>query len=150
MIDHDLARSLQAPFPASVVRTRPGPVNGTKAMVLQYVDIKTVLDRLDAVLGTDGWQDAYDVLSPFGAPVCLVVCRLRIRVAATWEWIEKTDTGSSTMTDEASRTKAAFSNALKRVAMKFGVARYLAQMPVRWAEIDPRTKRFIKAVATAS
>src|SRR5260370_1290140 len=53
------AKALAAPFPANDVRCRPGAVKGNRAMVLPYVTARAVQDRLDQVLGIDGWQDQY-------------------------------------------------------------------------------------------
>jgi hypothetical protein len=62
-----------------------------------------------------GWQDEYECL-PDGS----VVCRLRLRLGD--EWITKMDVGApSEQPDEGDRRKAAFSDALKRAAVKFGI-----------------------------
>ncbi|MCH1928134.1 hypothetical protein L6232_25400, partial [Shewanella sp. C31] len=34
-----------------------------RALVVPYVDARTVLDRLDRTVGPEGWQDTYEVLS---------------------------------------------------------------------------------------
>jgi len=38
--------------------------------------------------------------------------------------------------------KAAFSDALKRTAVKFGIGRYLYRLPQQWADYDPVKKQF--------
>src|SRR5262249_44904460 len=97
-----------------------------------------IQERLDDVLGVDGWQDAYRELSGGS-----VVCRLRLRIDG--KWISKSDVGSpSEQSDAGDRTKAAFSDALKRAAVKFGIGRYLYKLPLTWTDYDPQAKRLIK------
>jgi hypothetical protein len=81
---------------------------------------------------------AVDVL-PDGS----VVCELRCRIAS--EWIIKTDVGSPSEQPEAGdQLKAAFSDALKRAAVKIGIARYLYRLPAQWVDYDPAKRRFLK------
>src|SRR2546421_11554990 len=70
-----LTQQLLAPFEASEVRFKPQKVTGNKALALAYVDARVIQDRLDDVLGVEGWQDKYECL-PDGS----VVCRLRLRL----------------------------------------------------------------------
>jgi hypothetical protein len=132
----ELTEALAAPFPRSEVKFRPGATSGNRALALGYVDARAIQDRLDEVLGVTGWQDEYECL-PDGS----VVCRLRLRLGA--EWITKMDVGSpSEQPDEGDRRKAAFSDALKRAAVKFGVGRYLYRLPVQWVDFDPKKRQF--------
>lgn len=129
---------LAAPFPLNEIQFKPGAVSGTRALALAYVDARSVQDRLDAVLGIDGWQDDYQSL-----PDGTVVCKLRLRING--EWITKTDVGGhSEKADGGDRTKAAFSDALKRAAVKFGIGRYLYNVPGQWVDYDPKKKQFTK------
>ena len=133
------AKSLAAPFAANEVRLKPGAVSGNRALAMPYIDARTVMDRLDTVLGMDAWKDAYEPLADG-----TVLCRLSCRIADAW--IEKQDVGApSEQKDAGDRRKAAFSDALKRAAVKFGVGRYLYQTPAAWRDFDPRTKRFATA-----
>lgn len=133
-----LMKALAAPFDPSEVRFKPAVVTGNRALALVYVDARVIQDRLDEVLGVIGWQDDYECL-PDGS----VVCRLRIRVGG--EWLTKVDVGGpSEQPDEGDRRKAAFSDALKRAAVKFGVGRYLYRLPSQWADYDPKKKQFVR------
>jgi hypothetical protein len=108
-------------------------------MALAYVDARAIQDRLDDVLGVDGWQDEYECL-PDGS----VVCRLRLRLGN--EWITKMDVGGpSEQPDSGDRMKAAFSDALKRAAVKFGIGRYLYRLPAQWLDYDPQKRQFLRA-----
>jgi hypothetical protein len=133
-----LMKALAAPFEASEVRFKPAVVSGNRALALAYVDARVIQDRLDEVLGVIDWQDDYECL-PDGS----VVCRLRIRVGG--EWLTKVDVGGpSEQPDEGDRRKAAFSDALKRAAVKFGVGRYLYRLQSQWADYDPKKKQFVR------
>lgn len=133
-----LTERLAAPFALTEVKFKPQAVKGNKALALAYIDARVIQDRLDRVLGVDGWKDEYDLL-PDGA----VVCRLHLRLGE--HWITKMDVGSeSEQPDAGDRHKAAFSDALKRAAVKFGVGRYLYRLPLLWADYDPLKKQFVR------
>jgi hypothetical protein len=133
-----LTEALAAPFGAGAVQFKPGKVVSNRAMALAYVDARAIQDRLDEVLGVLGWQDEYECL-PDGS----VVCRLRLRLGD--EWITKMDVGApSEQPDEGDRRKAAFSDALKRAAVKFGIGRYLYRVGTIWADFDPQKKKFVR------
>jgi hypothetical protein len=111
-------------------------VSGTRALAAAYIDSRAVQDRLDEVLGVDGWQDDYHCL-PDGA----VVCRLRCRIGG--EWVTSVDVGSpSEQPDGGDRLKSAFSDSLTRAAVKFGVGRYLYRLPPQCVDYDPQRRQF--------
>jgi hypothetical protein len=94
------------------------------------------MNRLDRVLGVAGWRDHYQTLGN-GA----VRCILSIRFGD--DWISKQDVGGpSDQEDADDRIKAAFSSALKRTAVKFGVGRYLYSLPTVWESWDAERKCF--------
>jgi hypothetical protein len=133
-----ISRALAAPFEGTEVRFKPGAVSGNRALALAYVDARVIQDRLDEVLGVMGWQDDYEWLEDGS-----VVCRLRLRIGG--EWITKVDVGGpSEQPDEGDRRKAAFSDALKRAAVKFGVGRYLYRLPGQWVDYDPQRRQFVR------
>jgi hypothetical protein len=133
-----LTEALAAPFDATAMRFKPGKVSGNRALALAYVDARSIQDRLDEVVGVLGWQDEYECL-PDGS----VVCRLRLKFGD--EWITKMDVGApSEQPDEGDRRKAAFSDALKRAAVKFGIGRYLYRLPSQWVDFDPQKRQFVK------
>src|SRR5262245_27892377 len=133
-----LTDQLSAPFEPTEVKFKPAVVSGNRALALAYVDARVIQDRLDDVLGVTGWQDEYECL-PDGS----VVCRLRLRIGE--EWITKMDVGGpSEQPDEGDRRKAAFSDALKRAAVKFGIGRYLYRLPQQWVDYDSHKRQFVK------
>lgn len=133
-----LAKLLAAPFRASELKFKPQMVKNNRALAIGYIDARLIQDRLDEVLGVENWQDKYDFL-PDGS----VVCRLLLKLGG--RWIAKTDVGSpSEQPDSGDRVKAAVSDALKRAAVKFGIARYLHRLPAQWVDYDPVKKEFTK------
>lgn len=132
----DIQKKLAEPFPIKVVGWKPQSVKGNRAMALAYIDARDVEDRLDNVVGIGAWKDHYDVLADGS-----VVCQLSVRLEG--EWITKTDVGSqSEQPDSGDRMKSAFSDALKRAAIKFGIGRYLYSLPTVWCDYDPVKKCF--------
>src|SRR5262245_14591533 len=131
-------RELAAPFPADEVQFKPQVVKGNRALAIAYIDARAVMDRLDAVVGVHNWQDRYQLLADSS-----VQCRLRIRIHG--EWIAKADVGGpSDQPDGGDRLKAAFSDALKRAAVKFGIGRYLYRLPAQWLDYDPARRQFLQ------
>ncbi len=136
-----IAQALSAPFDAGEVKFKPAVVSGNRALALAYVDARAIQDRLDEVCGVMGWQDSYKVL-PDGS----VMCRLRLKIGD--QWITKVDVGGqSEQPDGGDRTKAAFSDALKRAAVKFGIGRYLYRLPQMWADYDSHKRQFVRPPA---
>jgi hypothetical protein len=134
----EIQAGLRLPFRMKEVGWKPQAVKGNRAMACAYIDARNVMDRLDEVVGVGNWRDDYTVL-----PDNSVVCQLSVRIAG--EWIPKTDVGSpSEQPDGGDRTKAAFSDALKRAAVKFGIGRYLYELPNTWADYDPTKKQFVQ------
>src|SRR5262245_3711825 len=131
-------RELAAPFPVDEVQFKPQVVKGSRALAIAYIDARAVMDRLDAVVGVHNWQDRYLLL-----PDNAIQCRLRVRIHG--EWVAKADVGSpSDQPDGGDRLKAAFSDALKRAAVKFGIGRYLYRLPAQWVDYDPQRRQFVK------
>lgn len=146
MIDVNTANAAEAarvlaafldPFDKSEIKKKPAMVKGNRCLVLFYIDARCVLERLDEVVGMANWRDEYTLL-PQGS----VECRLSVRIAG--EWITKADVGSeSEQPDGGDRMKAAYSDALKRAAVKFGIGRFLYRMPQQWMDYDPVKKRIV-------
>jgi hypothetical protein len=133
-----VTQALSAPFDPKEVKFKPQVVQGNRALALGYVDARVIQDRLDEVLGVEGWQDEYECL-PDGS----VICRLRLRIGD--EWVTKMDVGGpSEQPDGGDRMKAAFSDALKRAAVKFGVGRYLYRLPAQWVDYDPHKRQLVR------
>ncbi len=131
-LNREMLEALSKPFDPREVEVKIQAVNRdrTRAQVVAYVDARTVLDRLDEVVGPTGWSDSYEVLTNGtdgeGRRLVEVKCTLTVL------GVSKEDVG------EGDSLKAAFSDALKRAAVKFGVGRYLYRLPKVWADLDER------------
>lgn len=138
MESNEIIRRLTAEFDPSEVKWKPAMVKGDRCLAMPYVDARLVMDRLDSVVGVMGWKDAYRILKDG-----CVVCKLSIQIGD--KWISKSDVGSpSEQGDFGDRRKAAFSDALKRAAVKFGIGRYLYSMPSQWVDYDAQKKRMVR------
>lgn len=122
-------KALAAEFPESEIEFRPGVVKqddkaaeGFVALALAYITSRAVMDRLDEVVGVENWYDEY---SP--APAGGVMCTLYIRVDN--EWLGKSDVGVNT---DFEPEKGGFAESFKRAAVKFGIGRYLYNLPNLW------------------
>ncbi len=119
------------------VKFKPSSVKGNRALALSYIDARVVMDRLDEVVGPENWKDDYEIRQSGD-----VVCSLSVRMFN--EWITKKDVGSlSAQPDDGDKLKAAFSDSLKRAAVKFGIGRFLYRMPQIWHDYDATKKQFV-------
>ena len=130
---------LQRPFAPEEVQFKPSVLSkdGRRALAIAYVEARAVMDRLDEVVGPGNWKDSYRILADRrdreGGQV-EVECRLAIRLGD--QWIVKADVGVG---DDL---KAAYSDALKRVGVKWGIGRYLYSLPAVWADYDQTRREF--------
>lgn len=131
-------RALAAPFDPREVRFKPAVVSGRRALALAYVDARAVQDRLDRVLGVTGWQDDYETLASG-----VVLCRLKVFLGG--RWLVKSDVGApGDQSNAGDPHLAAFSHALKRAAVKYGIGRYLYRLSPQWVDYDPEKGQFLK------
>lgn len=130
-----LTAALSAPFEPKEIKFKPQMVKNNRALAMAYIDARLIQDRLDEVVGVENWEDMYKILTDGS-----VMCRLRVKLGD--RWITKTDVGSpSEQPDVGDRLKAAFSDALKRAAVKFGIGRYLYRLPAQWVDYDSAKKQ---------
>ncbi len=123
------------------VKHKPQAVSGNRALVASFIDARCVMDRLDDVMGVAGWRDSYSAQANG-----TVLCRLELLING--EWIGKEDVGGqSAQPDSGDRDKSAFSNALKRAAVKWGIGRYLYALKLGWLDYDPVKKQFVRPPA---
>lgn len=125
---------LAAYFPIETVQWKAQATtkDKTRAMAVAYIDARDVMDRLDAAAGVAGWSDTYRVVTV--GDETAVECTLTVL------GISKTDVG--TIGDSGDAAKGAYSDALKRAAVKFGVGRYLYSIPKQWVDYDDQKKQF--------
>jgi hypothetical protein len=110
----DLFAALAAPFEPHELKVR-----SQQGRQLHYITARTVMNRLDSVLGPENWWDE------FVPSENSVLCRLTIRLP-DGSTLTKGDAGGyAGMADSGDDDKSGYSDAFKRAAVKFGVARYL-------------------------
>ncbi len=110
----EIFAALAAPFAHDEVKVR---AQGGRQ--LHYVTARTVMNRLDDVVGPANWWDSY-VPGEHS-----VLCHLSVRLPSG-EVIVKADAGGyAGMADQGDDDKSGYSDAFKRAAVKFGVSRYL-------------------------
>src|SRR5262249_46230422 len=114
---------------------------------LHYVTARTVMNRLDDVLGPENWWDDFVPLEHS------VICRLSIRLP-DGAVLTKSDAGGyAGMAAPGDDDKSGFADAFKRAAVKFGVGRYLYRDGIpKFAReaLKTRWEPEVQAVAEAS
>lgn len=106
---------LSAKFDAQDVKVRRGPGGRD----LHYVTARTVMNRLDDVVGPENWYDIYEHV-PGG-----IMCQLTLRLPDGSLRTKMDGASFGDKEDEEDVHKTCYSEALKRAAVKFGVGRYL-------------------------
>lgn len=110
----DLFAALAAPFDVAEIKHRSQ--NGRQ---LAYVTARTIMNRLDAVVGPENWWNA------FVPGERSVLCQLTIRLPDGTTLTKQDAGGYAGMADSGDDDKSGYSDALKRAAVMFGVSRYL-------------------------
>ncbi len=107
----------------------------SRARVAPYTSNRAIMDRLDSVCGPENWRNEFKP-GPAGG----VLCGLSIRVDVDGgppEWVTKWDGAENT---EIQPVKGGLTASMRRVAVQWGIGRYLYRMPAVWAPIDERGK----------
>ena len=131
----DLAFELSKQFGKDQIqwRVQRQTRDGTSAKVLAYVDARAVQDRLNEVMGIDGWQCKH---ISYGAKTN---CHLGLKFNGEWIW--RSD-GAGDTNFEAD--KGAISDSLKRAAVHFGVGRHLYDLPSVFVKVQKDQRGQIK------
>lgn len=132
------APALAAAFEAYQVDIKPGALTQDKkrALALAYVDLRAYQDRLDEVVGLEGWSVEYRTL---GAKS--IICRLSILGHVREDVGEPSGDGENPATE-------ALAQSFKRACSAFGLGRYLYSLPRLWADYDADKKQFVDAAGT--
>ncbi len=123
-----LIEQLAEPFAPEDIEWRVGSTNAdkSKGMALPYITARAQMNRLDNILGPENWRDEY-VQIPGG-----FLCGLSIRIDN--DWITKWDGGGDS---DIEPIKGGLSDAFKRAGVKWGLGRYLYNIPIQWVPIEP-------------
>lgn len=145
-MDISTLNKLKEPFSLRFISWRAGKIDEAAGLAeaLPYVDARAVQIRLDDVLGPTNWSVRFtEVIA--GNRLVAVRCTLALRVEGVW--VEKEDAAPVSPRDDSSAEfalKGAYSDALKRAAVQWGVARYLYDYHRQWHPVDKR-RNFLKA-----
>jgi hypothetical protein len=114
---------LRRPFPANKIsfKCQTKPNEKGNSLVVAYIDARDVMERLDEVMGPD-WSDRYEKVEGGKGLMCYL----------TVGGVTRADVGDEDSQNEAA--KSAVSDAFKRAAVKFGVGRFLYDLPKMWGK----------------
>jgi len=108
--------------------------NGKQAIVVPYVTNRAIMDRLDAVIGPDGWKNEYIRWGEKG-----VLCGISIKIGD--EWVTKFDGAEDTNIESV---KGGISGAQKRAAVQWGIGRYLYSLDTFRVTINNNGQNYVK------
>lgn len=121
----------------------------TKGLAIPFITNRAVQDRLDDVLGVDGWQNVYQVLKDtdiidesgtITGKRFSYQCGISIWSEKRNEWITKWDGAEDT---DIEALKGGLSSAMKRAAVQFGIGRYLYKLESPWVEIEKKGNSYV-------
>ena len=129
----ELLAKLAEPFPASAVYWRAGSTTRDKkrAQALPYAEPRVYEDRLNEVCPGD-WGCRF---VPWGT-TGRIICELTIHD------VTRASTGEEN--DGFAPGTAAEAQAFKRACSKFGLGRYLYDVPIEWVLFDEQKKRLLE------
>lgn len=131
-MNQNIEELLAKPFPPEDIEWRVSRCGINKngeayAWVVPYIDSRAVMERLDQVFGVAGWQDSYQHYEDG------FIATLKVKIGD--EWIEKSDGAPKTNYEGF---KGGISDALKRVAVKFKIGRYLYNLHENYVTIHKK------------
>lgn len=138
--------ALSQPFAPEDIEYRPGtPSRDQKrAQALAYAEVRCYEDRLNDVLGPD-WGCRFITWGEQR-----LICELTVSVTlpdGTRREVVRTSTGEFGPKDMNSQGTSAEAQAFKRACVKFGLGRYLYDLPVSWVDYDSNSKRLLETPA---
>lgn len=146
-------KQLEEPFDPELIYWKPQAVKGDKAIGAAYADPRAYSDRLNEVMTPAGWSVKYSVVTMQPIPgtpkneddwknkhyfkgKVLVIAELYLHGIGM-----NSGTGESDAGDENAMTSAE-AQAFKRAATRFGLGRYLYDLPKNvWCAYNKQTKR---------
>ncbi len=132
----ELLEHLSQPFPAEVVSWRAGAVSRDKkrAQALPYAEPRAYEDRLNSVCPGD-WSLLF---KPWGESK--LICELTLFGVTRSSTGEYEENAKNTV----AQGTAAEAQAFKRACSKFGLGRYLYDIPLPWVDYDDEKKRLVE------
>lgn len=129
----ELRERLSEPFPPHAVSWRAGATSQDRkrAQALAYAEPRVYEDRLNEVC-PGAWSV---VFKPWGET--RIICELTIH------GVTRASTGEFDSSDRVAQGTAAEAQAFKRACSKFGLGRYLYDIPLVWVDYDDTKKRLL-------
>jgi hypothetical protein len=101
--------------------------NYPTASCVAYIDARDVMELLDEAVGPDNWQSDYKEIKGN------LYCGVGIKMADQWVW--KWDCGTES---NAEPEKGEASDAFKRAAVKWGIGRFLYDLPIQYVKTNEK------------
>lgn len=99
--------------------------NKPSGQCVAYIDARDVMNLLDEVIGAENWQDDYKLVDE------KLLAGIGIWNGTQWVW--KWDTGTESNMEAE---KGQMSDAFKRAAVKWGIGRFLYDLPIQYVKAD--------------
>lgn len=145
-----ILEALKKPFKPEEIEWRANSFSETtqKALAFAYIDGRALMNRLDEVLGAENWQDNYSQITGGDDKKAKrgYLCQLSLRIGPDDTWVTKMDGADES---DIESIKGGLSDAFKRAGVKWGVGRYLYDLPSTWVKAE-KTGFGIKLLATPS
>jgi hypothetical protein len=101
--------------------------NYPTATCVAYIDARDVMSLLDEAVGPENWQSDYKEIKGN------LYCGIAIKINNEWVW--KWDCGTESNTESE---KGEASDAFKRGAVKWGVGRFLYDLPIQYVKTSEK------------
>ncbi len=131
----EISEKLKASFPEENIKWRITATtqDKTKGLAAPYIDTRAIQNRLDDILGIDGWKVSYRPIKDG------FICSLSLKLNN--EWITKEDGANLT---DYEQIKGGISTAFKRTASSgFSIGRYIYDIPLKWIKIKKQGNSYV-------
>lgn len=128
---------LLLPFPCKDIQWRISHTtkDKSKGFAIPYIDKRAIQNLLDSVVGYDNWKDETVTIMGQNAKEAAHICKISIYFPERNDWITKSDGAGST---DYQPVKGGLSDAFKRAASMWGIARFLYDFEGVWVSIDSK------------
>lgn len=140
MQNEEIIKRLAEPFKASEIEWRIQGVDQSRmrGMAVPYIDSRAIQRRLDDVLSPFGWKNEFKQWHENSQLCCISI--LHTDENGNKEWHNKWD-GAENSKIEA--VKGGLSDSFKRVAVLWGIGRYLYDFGAKWVDVEKKGDSFI-------
>ncbi len=131
----EISEKLKASFPEENIKWRITATtqDKTKGLAVPYIDTRAIQNRLDDILGIDGWKVSYRPIDDG------FICSLSLKLNN--EWITKEDGANLT---DYEKIKGGISGAFKRAASScFGIGRYIYNIEPKWVLVKRQNNSYV-------